>query len=74
MINDIEQLEMQDELQGGTIDPNQSMMSGMSGISRLSLKYSGQRAAGRMTSFIKQTKHSLSMRRTPHLKDRQGTL
>ena len=56
MINDMEQMEMQEELAGGAVDANQSVISGVSGMSRLSLKYGGQRGAGKMTSFIKHSK------------------
>lgn len=55
MINDIEQMEMQEEL-AGAVDANQSVISGVSSMSRLSLKYGGQRGAGKMTSFIKNSK------------------
>ena len=72
MINDMEQLELQDELADGPADANQSVISGISGMSRLSLKYGGQRGAGRMTSFIKQSKQNLSMRRTPYKKGKPG--
>lgn len=72
MINDLEHLELQDELAAGAADANQSVISGISGMSRLSMKYGGQRGAGRMTSFIKQSKQNLSMRRTPYKKGRPG--
>ena len=72
MINDIEQMELQEELTGGPGDANHSVMSGISGMSRLSLKYGGQRGAGKMTSFIKHSKQNLSMRRTPYGKEKQG--
>jgi len=41
-MNDIEQMELEDEPMGG-MDPNQSIMSGMSQLSRLSMKYSQNR-------------------------------
>ena len=42
IMNDIEQMELEDEPMGG-MDPNQSIMSGMSQLSRLSMKYSQNR-------------------------------
>lgn len=47
IINDIEQLEMEDGYDAiGGMDPNQSVISGMSSLSKLSMKYQGMNGAG----------------------------